>query len=90
MNNDMFQKIFDVLIEFLPNNWSKLVYIAEYYEGSFSMKCYVKIQDSNYICCFDMDNFDNNKFMISSVELNKVISANRLQLSEDKRWMQLL
>lgn len=60
--------------------------MAEYYEGNFFIKYYVKIQDSDYINCYDMDNFDNNKFVISSIELNKIIYANRLQLSEDKRW----
>lgn len=86
MSNDMFQKIFDILIDFLPENWSKLVYMAEYYEGSFSMKYYVKTSNSDYISCYDMENFDNNNFIITSIELNKIISVNRLQLSEDKRW----
>ena len=86
MNNEMFQKIFDVLIVFLPESWSKLVYIVVYTEGSFSMKYYVKTENSDYISCYDMENFDNNKFIVKSTELNKIISENRLQLSEDKRW----
>lgn len=86
MNNDMFQKIFDILIDFLPENWSKLAYMAEFYEGSYSMKFYVKTQNTDYISCLDMENFDNNKFIIKTIELNKIISENRLQLNEDKRW----
>lgn len=86
MNNDMFQKIFDILIDFLPENWSKLAYMAEFYEGSYSMKFYVKTQNTDYISCLDMENFDNNKFIIKTIELNKIISENRMQLDESKRW----
>ena len=86
MNNDMFQKIFDILIDDLPTDWSKIVYLAEFYDGSFSMKYYVKTPTSDYISCYDMENFDNNKFIMMSIELNNIISTNRLQLSEDKRW----
>lgn len=86
MNNDMFQKLFDILIDFLPENWSKLAYMAEFYEGSYSMKFYVKTQNTDYISCLDMENFDNNKFIIKTIELNKIISENRMQLDESKRW----
>lgn len=86
MNNDMFQKIFDILIDFLPENWSKLAYMVEYFGGSFSMKYYVKTQNSDYISCYDMENFDNNKFIIKCIELNKIISENRMQLDDSNRW----
>lgn len=53
-------------------------------KGSFSMKYYVKTSNSCYISWYG--NFDSNGFMITSIELNNIISANRLQLSENKRW----
>lgn len=86
MNSDMYQKIFDLIAEVLPENWSKLVFMAGYTEGSYSMKYYVKIGATDYLDCFELGNIDNLQILQLFIKLDSVISSERSLLQDSEKW----
>ena len=48
MNLD-FQDIFNELLNILPSGWENAIFMAEYTSGSYSMRCYSKESNNNYI-----------------------------------------
>lgn len=86
MNSKLFQDIFDLLIDVLPENWEKLVFMAGYTEGSYSMKYYVQIGESDYIDCFKLGNIDNLQLLQLFIKLNNIISPERSSLQESEKW----
>ena len=86
MNSDMYQNIFDLLAEVLPENWSKLVFMAGYTVGSYSMKYYVKTESDNYLDCFELGNIDNLQILQLFIKLDSVISPERSSLKESEKW----
>lgn len=49
-----YQEIFNIIQELLPNDWKSVVFYAEYYEGAYMMKFYIKQENGKIIDCFDM------------------------------------
>lgn len=86
MNSDMYQKIFDLIAEVLPKNWSKLVFMVGYTEGSYSMKYYVKIGATDYLDCFELGNIDNLQILQLFIKLDSVISSERSLLQDSEKW----
>lgn len=86
MNSDMYQKIFNLIAEVLPENWSKLVFMAGYTEGSYSMKYYVKIGATDYLDCFELGNIDNLQILQLFIKLDSVISSERSLLQDSEKW----
>lgn len=86
MNSDMYQNIFDLLAEVLPENWCKLVFMAGYTEGSYSMKYYVKTGFDNYLDCFELGNIDNLQILQLFIKLDSVISPERSSLQDSEKW----
>ena len=48
MNFD-FQNIFDKLQDGMPTEWDKVVLYVAYFEGSYSMKYYVRKEKAEYV-----------------------------------------
>ena len=86
MNSKLFQDIFDLLVDVLPENWKKLVFMAEYTEGSYSMKYYVQIGESDYLDCFKLGNIDDLQLLQLFIKLNNIISPERSSLQESEKW----
>ena len=45
--------LFDLIQDYLPEDWEKVVYWALYTDNSYTMKYFVKVNDK-YIDCFDL------------------------------------
>ena len=43
MNLD-FQDIFNELLNILPSGWENAIFMAEYTSGSYSMRCYSRVE----------------------------------------------
>lgn len=86
MNVELYQNIFDLLADVLPENWSKLVFMAGYTEGSYSMKYYVKTGTTDYLDCFELGNIDNIQILQLFLKINKIISQERSSLKNSERW----
>lgn len=81
------QSITSVLESTLPSDWNTVVFYAEVSEGAFSMEYFVKqAGGDNFIKCYDLPGIQKAQLMKGFIALNKVISAERNALKEDKRW----
>ena len=55
LEQDMNQRLFNVLQEYLPNGWEEVVLFAGYYrEDSGYFKYWVKLENGEYIDCFNL------------------------------------
>lgn len=49
-----YQEIFNRIQDLLPDEWEKVVFYAEYDQGSYLMKYYVKLGTGDFTDCYDM------------------------------------
>ena len=69
----MLQGIASILEETLPEDWSKVVFYAEYAEGAFSIEYYVA-------------GVSRASLMKNFMAINKFIEPERAALKPEKRW----
>lgn len=81
-----YQKIIDILEKILPEEWSKIVFYAEYTAGSYSMKYYVDLGDGKYIDCYSLKQFSKIQFIGTWMEIDKEIAKIRKELEEHDKW----
>lgn len=78
-----FQKIYDVLQTVLPSEWDSVVFYAEYTEGSYSMKYYVK-KNNKYIDCFEIKDIGKGDIIKAFMSIDKIITPVRNAMK--KKW----
>ena len=86
MDSEIFQKIYDALEDFLPVKWSKVIFRADYTEGSYGMKYYAAGDDGKFIDCYSLPNVSSTQIIKAFIEINKVLSPSRTRLPEKDRW----
>lgn len=84
-----YQMIVDKLQSIIPMQWKKVVYMAEYTSGSYSMRCFYDNGDGKYLDCLTVAG--NSKVQIIKVykELDNEIQKVRKTLEGDKLWYSL-
>lgn len=83
MNDKIFQKIFNVLRECVQGEWDKIVFRADYSEGSYSMKFWIKKQEE-YQDCFDLEYLTDMQLIAIFMDLDEVLSKDRENMHE--KW----
>ena len=86
MNELNYQAIFDVLQDVLPPVWEKVVFYAEYTEGSYSMKYFVNINGGSFVDCYQLKEFSKAQIIKVFMNIDKMISPIRSQMEKGKRW----
>ena len=86
MNELDYQAIFDVLQDVLPPVWEKVVFYAEYTEGSYSMKYFVNINGGSFVDCYQLKEFSKAQIIKVFMNIDKMISPIRSQMEKGKRW----
>ena len=81
-----FQRLYELLDSVLPDAWNKVVFRAEYREGSYSMKYYVKDQTGKYIDCYNLQEITEDDIVKAYIEIDKFLYPERQKLAADKRW----
>ncbi len=81
-----FQKLYELLDDVLPDIWTKVIFRAEYHEGSYSMKYYVKDQSGKYIDCYKLQDITEDDIVNAYIEIDKLLYPERQKLAADKRW----
>ena len=79
----MFQTVFNLIQNKLPENWEKMAFFASYFDGGYMMKYYVRI-GGNYQDCYDLSPESEVEMVFS--EIDKVIEPERAKLDDKKRW----
>ena len=86
MDNEMFQSIFDSLSKVLPDKWDRVVFRADYTEGSYSMKYYVKTVDGEYVDCYSLPGILRAHIIKIFMDIDKIVSCHRKGLTEKDKW----
>lgn len=85
MNID-FQSIVNILQTVFPKEWDRIVFYAEYTTGSYSMKYYFKSESDEYKDCYSIKEFNKAQFVKVYKEINKILSKERDNLSDENKW----
>ena len=86
MDEKIFQNVFDIIVDFFPEGWDKIVFYAGYTEGSYTMKFYSKSSKDKYVDCFSLPGTSKAKLVKAFMEIDKVLSKNRKELGETNAW----
>lgn len=76
INNEIYQKIFDRILVFLPSNWQKVIVYLEYGDESYSMSFYVKDHNA-YLNCFDLPDVIEDDLYSAFDEIDGFVSEER-------------
>lgn len=90
LQQEMFQEIVDVLQLYLPADWTKVCFYAQYpTEKNCGMKYYVRDEEGEFSDCFKL--YDPQA-LVSGVfnPANKAIAKVRKHLPADKQWYALI
>ena len=79
----MFQDTFDVIQELLPEGWSKVSFFAIYFDGGYTMKFYVKV-DEAFEDCYSI--LADETVETAFKKIDKFISKERSTLDEKHLW----
>ena len=80
------QETFSQIEPFLPEDWSMVVFYAEYDVASFSMEFYVRRPKGKFVSCFDFGGVSEKALAQLFASLDKIMSAQRADLSEKELW----
>lgn len=86
MNNDVFQKIFDILESVLPVGWKKMILFVGYTVGSYTMKYYTSDKNGVYTDCFSQPGVNKAQLIKMFMEIDKELSVERKQLNDKNKW----
>lgn len=86
MDELMYQNIFDIIESMLPNGWNKVVLYANYSEGSYSIKFYVKNADNQYKDCYSLEGVSKAGLIKVFMSIDKIISPERKKLTNKEKW----
>ena len=85
IENNIFQNVFDLIQDYLPDGWKKTVLFVGYTKGSYSMKFYAKT-NSKYIDCFSFAGVSKTDLIKLFMKIDKVLKAERDKLTGKDKW----
>ncbi len=86
MDDKLFQAIYDELKNVLPSEWNRIAFLAEYTQGSYTMKYFVDDGKTGYIDCFKLNNVNKSTLIRLFMAIDKIISSERNKQSESQKW----
>lgn len=86
MNEKIFQDVFDMVQDTLPDDWVQMVFFAGYTDGSYSMKFYSKSNGGEYIDCFHMPKTDNANLIKLFMKIDRILSKARTMPDDTNKW----
>lgn len=86
MDEKIFQNVFDIISDYLPDGWNRMVFFAGYTEGSYTMKFYSKDEKGEYVDCFSISGASKAKLVKSFMEIDKILSKSRRKMSASNAW----
>lgn len=86
MNEKMFQEVFDLLQSLLPENWTKTILFVGYTKGSYNMKYYCRTENGTFTDCFSLDGVSRANLLDLFVNIDKILSKERVSLEDNNRW----
>lgn len=92
LEQQMDQKIFDILQSYLPNGWLEVVFFAGYYKNdSAYFKYWVKTDKGSFIDCFTLipepKPGEQDVLQKQFMQIHKVIKNVREQFDKKNKWV---
>lgn len=86
MKDIPYQSIFNILLEVMPDNWHKVIFLAEYAESSHSMKYFVDFGDGKFVECFKLGDIPKRNIIRSFALIDSLIMPVRQELTKKDTW----
>ena len=92
LHQQMSQNVFDILQEYLPNNWKEVIFFVGYYkDDSGYFKYWIKMENDKYIDCFNLipDPKPGEKDCLQEqlMRLHNELKFLRSKLSNHDKWV---
>ena len=85
MDEKIYQKILDLTIGYVPEDFEKIVFYIAYTDGGYEIKYYVK-DNKQYIDCYNIESVNDDELVDLFDDIDKVISKERKKLDKDNVW----
>ena len=88
-NGEIRRKVYDALKPLLPapEKWQRVIFRADYAEGSYGMKYYVEMEDGKVVDCFSFPDLSASTVTDVFIDINdSILSECRNRLPEEDRW----
>lgn len=82
----MFQQVFDLIQEYLPIEWNKVVVYAGYGSGSYSINFHVMKSDNSYVDCYNLKTCSKAQLIKLFMNINRVFEPSRTAKSGKSPW----
>ena len=86
MDNEIFQKIFDILQPVLPTGWKKMVLFVGYTAGSYTMKYYTCDNQGIFTDCFSQSGINRAQLIKLFMSIDKAVTPERKKLDGKNKW----
>ncbi len=86
MNEEIFQKVVDMIQPYLPNGWKQVILYVGYTAGSYTMKYYTKDSNGDISDCFSQEHINKAQLIKLFMSIDKVLGAERNNLSDKNKW----
>ena len=86
MNDKIFQEVFDMLQEYLPTEWKKVVVYAAYSAGSYSINFHVMKADNLYVDCYNLKTCSKAQLIKLFMNINRVLEPSRKATTGKSAW----
>lgn len=86
MKNAVLQQIFDLVEEYLPDDWIQMILYIGYTSGSYSMKYYIKDKAGKYTDCFKQAGVSKVQLVRLFMNIDKILASERKDLSAKEKW----
>lgn len=81
---DLYQEMMDMLLDFFPENWEKVIFYLAYSSGSFSMKYYVLVNGA-YVDCYQ-SGVSRTQLIAAFTDIHRKVSSVRNRLEAKQKW----
>lgn len=82
MNEKVYQAIFDEIVPFIPEGWTKIVLYLEYGEDSYSFSFFYN-DGKDYIKCYDIPNVLDDALFAAFKRIDEVVDSERKKSTGD-------
>lgn len=80
-----YQKIFNLMVDHLPENWEKFSMYFATVDNMMDFKYYIDV-GNGYIDCFNQENYNKKDFIKLTFSIDEILSAEKNALPKKKRW----